>query len=82
MRGTVLDLCCGPGRHAVELARRGFQVTGVDACGFLLDRAAEHAARANLTADWVKQDMRRLLRPEAFDLACNLFTRGWRWLRR
>ena len=27
---AVLDLCCGPGRHALEFARRGFQVTGVD----------------------------------------------------
>ncbi len=26
----VLDLCCGMGRHSLELARRGFQVTGVD----------------------------------------------------
>jgi 2-polyprenyl-3-methyl-5-hydroxy-6-metoxy-1,4-benzoquinol methylase len=28
--GSVLDLCCGPGRHSIELARRGFKVTGVD----------------------------------------------------
>jgi 2-polyprenyl-3-methyl-5-hydroxy-6-metoxy-1,4-benzoquinol methylase len=33
--GNVLDLCCGPGRHSVELARRGFQVTGVDRSPFL-----------------------------------------------
>ena len=26
----ILDLCCGPGRHSLELARRGFAVTGVD----------------------------------------------------
>lgn len=30
-RGTrILDLCCGVGRHSLELARRGFHVTGVD----------------------------------------------------
>lgn len=27
---AVLDLCCGAGRNALEFARRGFQVTGVD----------------------------------------------------
>ena len=27
---AVLDLCCGPGRHSLEFARRGFRVTGVD----------------------------------------------------
>jgi cyclopropane fatty-acyl-phospholipid synthase-like methyltransferase len=26
----ILDLCCGQGRHSVELARRGFQVTGAE----------------------------------------------------
>ena len=31
--GTVLDLCCGPGRHAVPLARRGLEVAGEVAMG-------------------------------------------------
>ena len=26
----VLDFCCGPGRHSLEFAQRGFQVVGVD----------------------------------------------------
>src|SRR6185437_13953181 len=34
--GSVLDLCCGPGRHSIELAQRGFKVTGVDRSPFLL----------------------------------------------
>jgi len=34
--GNVLDLCCGPGRHAFEFARLGFNVTAVDASSFLL----------------------------------------------
>ena len=42
--GSVLDLCCGPGRHSVELARRGFRVTGVDRSPFLLAKAHELAA--------------------------------------
>jgi ubiquinone/menaquinone biosynthesis C-methylase UbiE len=35
--GAVLDLCCGPGRHAIEFARRSFTVTGVDRTPFLVD---------------------------------------------
>ena len=29
-RAAILDLCCGVGRHAAEIARRGFRVTGLD----------------------------------------------------
>jgi SAM-dependent methyltransferase len=40
----ILDLCCGQGRHALELARRGFrQVTGVDYSEFLLEQARSRA---------------------------------------
>lgn len=72
--GAVLDLCCGPGRHAVELARRGFRVTGVDRSPFLLERARERADAAGTAVEWVMDDMREFRRPAAFDLACNLFT--------
>lgn len=72
--GKLLDLCCGPGRHAVEFAQRGFQVTGVDRSEFLLDKARKHATEAGASIEWVKQDMRHFVRPASFDLACNLFT--------
>ena len=72
--GKLLDLACGPGRHAVEFAQRGFHVTGVDRSTFLLDRAREHASQAGASVEWVLEDMRRFLRPGTFDLACNLFT--------
>ena len=73
-QGAVLDLCCGPGRHAVEFARRGFTVTGVDRSPYLLERARESADAAGIRAEWVLDDMREFQRPAAFDLACNLFT--------
>ncbi len=72
--GAVLDLCCGPGRHAVEFARRGFAVTGVDRSPFLLERARERADAAAAEVEWVLDDMREFQRPASFDLACNLFT--------
>jgi len=70
----VLDLCCGPGRHAVGFAQRGYAVTGVDASPFLLERALERGAEAAVEIEWVRDDMRRFLRPGAFDLAYSIFT--------
>jgi len=72
--GKVLDLCCGPGRHAVEFAKRGLEVTGVDRSGFLLDRARERARDDGVSVEWVQEDMRRFRHPTNFDLACSLFT--------
>ena len=71
---TILDLCCGPGRFAVPLARRGFQVTGVDRTAFFLGKARERAAAEGVAIEWVQEDMRTFARPEAFDLALSMFT--------
>lgn len=70
----VLDLCCGPGRHSVELARRGYAVTGVDRSPFLMEKAQSHAKRSGTEVDWVLDDMRTFCRPGGFDLALNLYT--------
>jgi SAM-dependent methyltransferase len=72
--GRVLDLCSGPGRHAVELAKRGFTVTGVDRTPFLMEKARARAVEAGVEVEWVESDMRDFVRPGAFDLALNLFT--------
>jgi len=73
-RGAVLDLCCGPGRHSVALAKRGFRVTGVDRTRFLLNKARHRAQFAREKVDFVHSDMRDFVRPNAFRLALNLFT--------
>jgi SAM-dependent methyltransferase len=72
--GSVLDLCCGPGRHALEFARRGYRVTGVDGRKFLLDRAKERAAETGQQVEWIHQDMREFAKPNAFQLAVNLWS--------
>ncbi len=71
---SILDLCCGPGRHALELTRRGYRVTGVDRTVAYLEEARRRAGEEHLEVEWVLEDMRRFARPGAFDGAINLFT--------
>ena len=72
--GNILDLCCGPGRFAIPLARMGFSVTAVDSTGFLLDIARNRARIEDLNLEWINCDMREFVRPSSFDLVMNMFT--------
>jgi SAM-dependent methyltransferase len=71
---AALDLGCGPGRCAVPLALRGYQVTGVDRTKYFLDKAKARARSAAVPLELVLADMRDFVRPESFDLAVSLFT--------
>ena len=53
----VLDLGCGTGRHAIGLARRGFDVTGVDVSGYALERAGQAAEQAGVRLDLRRADL-------------------------
>jgi SAM-dependent methyltransferase len=70
----ILDLACGPGRHSIELARRGFEVTGVDRTTEYLEEARGRAELDNLSIEFVQDDMRRFVRPDTFDAAFSMFT--------
>ncbi len=70
----LLDQACGPGRHALEFARRGFDVTGVDRTAQYIDEAKKRASSENLEAQFNCEDMRTFKRPKAYDLIVNLFT--------
>ena len=72
--GCILDAPCGFGRHSLALAKRGFEVTGVDLSETELRRAKERAAAAGLPLQLVKQDMRDMEFSGEFDLALNLFS--------
>lgn len=60
----VLDAGCGTGRHAVDLARRGAEVTGVDFSSGMLGRAIAAAEAAGVTAELLAHD---LSKPLPFD---------------
>ncbi|MEK7722492.1 MAG: class I SAM-dependent methyltransferase [Elusimicrobiota bacterium] len=71
---ALLDLCCGPGRHAVEFAEKGLAVTGYDFSGEYLEEAATRAKKKKVSLRLVRGDMRRLKFSGKFDAAVNLFT--------
>jgi SAM-dependent methyltransferase len=71
---VALDLGCGPGRHAIALARRGIKVTGVDITPHYLKAAEEAAAAHKVHVEWVREDMRRFVRPASYDLAIIMFS--------
>jgi SAM-dependent methyltransferase len=70
----VLDLCCGQGRHSLELARRGFQVVGVDLSEALLYAARKRAESEGLSVTFLHCDMREIDFADEFDAVINMFT--------
>ena len=63
---TILDLCCGQGRHCIELARRGFrQVNGVDRSRYLIRLAKKRAQSEGLQVIFKEGDARNPRLPES-----------------
>ena len=71
---AVLDLCCGPGRHSLALAQRGYTVTGVDLTERYLQQARDRTAQAGLDITFIREDMRTYSAPASYNLILNLFT--------
>jgi SAM-dependent methyltransferase len=68
-RSKILDVPCGHGRHTLELASRGYQITGVDYSPTFLEMARAEAARRRLQVTWERRDMRDLPWQDEFDAA-------------
>ena len=56
---TTLEIGCGTGTNAVELARRGFQVTAVDLVDQAIETARSRARAAKVTVDFRVADVLR-----------------------
>jgi SAM-dependent methyltransferase len=74
VESQILDLGCGEGRHTIELAGRGYQVTGYDLSLPLLIRAADDAQRRSIQVNFIHGDFRELAFQEQFDAVYSLFT--------
>lgn len=72
--GEILDVACGYGRHAIELAQRGLKLTGLDLSLPLLIRAADESQRRQLQVNFVHADMREMAFDAQFDGAYSMLT--------
>lgn len=70
----ILDLACGHGRHAIELTRRGYDVTGLDYSKHFINIARETAKKFKIDVKFVQDDMRQLSYEKKFDAVINMFT--------
>ncbi len=73
----IIDVGCGTGRHAIELAKRGYQVTGIDLSESLLQKAREKAQKAGVQVDFFRHDARNLPFERQFDVAIMLCEGGF-----
>jgi SAM-dependent methyltransferase len=73
----LLDVGCGPGRHAVLLAQAGLAVTGVDVSRRFLDLAAESAKAVGAKASFFEVDARRMPFDGEFDAVISLCQGGF-----
>ena len=64
---SLLDVPCGNGRHSIELASRGYTMTGVDISPEFLAAARSGSAGRNLPITWELREMRELPRRNTFD---------------
>ena len=71
---TVLDLCCGQGRHGGQLANSGVNVIGVDRSRFLLKEARNNIACDTRGMHLIEGDMRHIPLKPVCDAVVNLFT--------
>ncbi|MEA2554056.1 MAG: hypothetical protein QOJ65_2232 [Fimbriimonadaceae bacterium] len=65
----ILDVGCGTGRHSIELATRGYQMTGLDISSGMLAVAKRNAAAVGVQVDWVQGDATNFAFNEPFDAA-------------
>jgi SAM-dependent methyltransferase len=74
---SILDVGCGTGRHTIELARRGYKVTGVDISAGMLAEAERAAKRAGVKVELVRTDATDFKSAKEFDAAICLCEGGF-----
>ncbi|MBN1787896.1 MAG: class I SAM-dependent methyltransferase [Sedimentisphaerales bacterium] len=73
----IIDIGCGTGRHSIELAKRGYQITGIDLSESQLNSAKEKAKKQGLKIDFQAHDARNLPFNSEFDAAIMLCEGGF-----
>jgi SAM-dependent methyltransferase len=70
---TILDLGCGTGGHALILAKRGYEVLGVDCSQEMLDIAITKAGKRNLSIEFIRDDITDIRLHRKFDAVISMF---------
>lgn len=73
----ILDVGCGTGRHSIEMAKRGYRITGIDLSESMLQEAGKKARSLNLDIDFQHHDARDLPFDKEFDVALMLCEGGF-----
>ena len=71
---NILDAACGAGRHAINFAKKGFNVVGFDLSRTLLEIARKESEGLNLELSLKYGDLRTFYSEQKFDLIVSLFT--------
>ena len=71
---VILDLCCGEGRHSIELSKRGYKVTGQDLSAEYIENAKNESERLGLKINFIKEDMTKIEGRHIYDIVINMFT--------
>jgi len=71
---SVLDLCCGQGRHSVQLAKRGLKVTGLDLNPDYVELAQKAARAHKVEIETIAADMREIPFEKKFDAIVNMYS--------
>jgi ubiquinone/menaquinone biosynthesis C-methylase UbiE len=65
----ILDIGCGTGRHSIELAKRGYRMTGIDQSSGMLTQAIKGAEKAEVKINFIQADATDFKLPTRFDAA-------------
>lgn len=63
----ILELCCGTGRLTLPIAKKGYNISGVDITSSMLEQAKTKALEADLEVEFIEADIRTLNLPEKYD---------------
>jgi SAM-dependent methyltransferase len=67
-RATLLDVCCGDGRHCFEFATKGYDVRGLELSEAQLRRAAQRNGGRAVPLEFIEADMRTMALERTFDV--------------
>ena len=77
-KGRILEVCCGNGRFCINLAKRGYHVTGVDISPLFIEDAARLARKLGVGArtKFMRGDLRTIERTVRgkYDAVLNIWT--------